>query len=71
MKTHPVDPVALVSGLLFTFAGLAVIADRLWDDVDVAAVTAAGVAIVGLALALLIVARAVTTGDDGRTESGP
>ena len=57
MQTHPVDPIALVAGLLFTFTGLAVIADRLWDGVDVTAVTAAGVAVVGLLLAVVVVVR--------------
>lgn len=57
MHTHPVDPVALVGGLLFTFAGLAVIADRIWDKVDVTVITGVGVAIVGLVLAAAIVVR--------------
>lgn len=64
MKPHPVDPVALVAGLLFSFAGLAVVADRAWAELDVAIVTAAGVAVVGLVLAVLIVTRAVTSSDD-------
>ena len=64
MKPHPVDPVALVAGLLFTFAGLAVIADRLWDELDVAVVTAAGVAVIGQALAVMIVARAILADED-------
>ena len=63
MKPHTVDPVALVAGLLFTFAGLAVVADRAWDELDVATVTAASVAVVGLALAVVIVARALMADD--------
>lgn len=64
MHTHDIDPVALVAGLLFTFAGLAVVADRIWDDVDVTAITGAGVAVVGLALLAAIIVRQLTDPDD-------
>ena len=73
MQIHPVDPVALVAGLLFTFTGLAVIADRVWDGVDVTAITAAGVAVVGLLLAIVVVTRQLggpddPTGGDGTSD---
>ncbi len=59
MDTHPVDPVALVAGLLFGLSGLAILANRQWDGIDVTAFTAAGVALVGLLLAGMIVVRFV------------
>ena len=64
MDSHELDPVALVVGLLFTFAGLAVLADRLWEDVDVTTITGVGVAVVGLVLAGAIIARYLTTNED-------
>jgi hypothetical protein len=60
MDTHPVDPVALVSGLLFGLSGLAILAHQRWEDVDVTAFTAAGVTLVGLLLAGMIVVRVVS-----------
>ena len=57
MDTHPIDPVALVAGLLFALSGAAIIAERNWDDVDVTALTAAGVAVAGIVLAAAIVSR--------------
>jgi hypothetical protein len=63
MRRHPIDPVALVAGLLFTFTGLAVVADRLWDDVDITAITGVGVAVVGLAFLAVIVIRQLPTND--------
>ncbi len=59
MDTHPIDPVALIAGLLFGLSGLAILADQQWDDVDVTAFTAAGVMLVGLLLAGIIVVRFV------------
>ncbi len=59
MKLHPLDPVGLIAGLLFALSGLAIIADQQWGDVDVTAVTAAGVSAVGLLLVALIVHRYV------------
>ena len=64
MHTHDLDPVALIAGLLFTFTGLAVVADRIWEDVDVTAITGAGVALVGLALLAAIVVRQLGDPDD-------
>lgn len=60
MDSHPLDPSALVFGLLFAIAGAAIFADRQWGDVDMTAFTAAGVAVVGLLLAGLVVARYLT-----------
>ena len=58
-----IERVALqIEGLLKqvpTVQASAVIADRIWDDVDVTVITAAGVAVVGLVLAGAIVARAL------------
>lgn len=59
METHPIDPVALISGLLFGLAGLAIFADQQWDDVDVTAFTGAGVMVIALLLAGLVVVRYV------------
>ena len=59
MDTHPIDPIALIAGLFFGLTGLAIIADRQWDDVDVTAFTAAGVMLIGLLLLGLVVARFV------------
>jgi len=59
MDTHRIDPVALISGLFFGLAGLAVFANQQWDDVDVTAFTAAGVMVIGLLLLGLVVARYV------------
>lgn len=57
MDSHPIDPVALVAGLLFSLSGAAIIAERNWDDVDVTALTAVGVALAGILLAAAIVSR--------------
>lgn len=59
METHPIDPVALISGLLFGLAGLAILADQQWDDVDVTAFTGAGVMVIALLLGGLVVVRYV------------
>jgi hypothetical protein len=59
MDTHPFDPIALIAGLFFGLAGLALLADQQWDDLDVTAFTAAGVMVIGLVLAGMIVARFV------------
>ncbi|MDW3219966.1 MAG: hypothetical protein R8F63_15235 [Acidimicrobiales bacterium] len=59
MERHPLDPVALVTGLLFGLAGLAIFADQQWDDVDVTAFAGAGVMVIALLLAGLVVARYV------------
>ena len=79
METHPIDPVALVSGLLFGLGGLAIFADQHWDDVDVAAFTGAGVIVIALLLAGLVVVRYLRLADEpepvdlyaGRTETEP
>ncbi len=71
MPTHDIDPAALIAALPFTFAGLAVVADRLWEDVDVTAITGAGVAIVGLALLAAIVVRQTSDPDDIGRSSPP
>ena len=63
METHPVDPIALVGGLLFSLFGLALLADQNWDDVDSGALTAAGITLIGLVLAAVVVSRFV--GGDG------
>ena len=57
MNTHPIDPIALVSGLFFGLAGLAILAERQWEDVDVTAFTAAGVMLIGASLLSLIIFR--------------
>jgi predicted transporter len=57
MDTHPIDPIALVAGLFFGLAGLAIFADQQWKDVDVTAFTAAGVMLIGLLLLGLVAAR--------------
>ncbi len=59
MKTHPLDPVALIFGLLLTLSGVAILADKQWEDLDVTALTAAVVAVVALALTAMIVYRFV------------
>ncbi|GJM38208.1 MAG: hypothetical protein DHS20C19_15750 [Acidimicrobiales bacterium] len=57
MERHPLDPVALVTGLLFGLAGLAIFVDQQWDDVDVTAFAGAGVMVIALLLAGLVVVR--------------
>ena len=57
MKTHPVDPVALVAGLLFTLSGLVLLADEHWADLDVTALSAAGLTAIGLILAIAVIVR--------------
>ena len=59
MDTHPTDPTALIAGLFFGFAGLAILADQQWEEVDVTAFTAAGVMLTGLLLLGLVIARSV------------
>ena len=59
MVTHPTDPTALIAGLFFGFAGLAILADQEWEEVDVTAFTAAGVMLTGLLLLGLVIARSV------------
>jgi hypothetical protein len=74
MDTHPVDPVALVVGLLVGLSGLAILADRQWEDADVTALSAAAVMLIGLLLAGMIVVRLVAGGteqDEPVDESGP
>lgn len=60
MESHPIDPVALVSGLLLGLAGLAIFADRQWDDVDVTAFAGAGVMVIALLLGGVVIVRQVT-----------
>ena len=60
MDTHSTDPIALISGLFFGLAGLAILANQQWDDVDVTAFTAAGVMLIGLLLLGLVIARFVS-----------
>ncbi|MEM7140726.1 MAG: hypothetical protein AAF548_06790 [Actinomycetota bacterium] len=62
MESHPIDPIALVSGLLFGLAGLAIFAKSQWDDVDVTAFTGAGVMVVAVLLAGLVIVRYVQDG---------
>ncbi len=59
MKAHEIDPVALVFGLLFTLSGAAVLTDRADQRLDVTAITGVAIAIVGLALAVMLVVRLV------------
>jgi len=63
MEPHRTDPIALIAGLFFGLAGLAVFANQQWDDVDVTAFTAAGVMLIGLLLLGLVVVRFVQTTD--------
>ncbi len=60
MDSHPVDPIALISGLFFALAGVSIFADQRWEDVDVTAFTAAGVMLLGLLVAGLAVVRLIT-----------
>ncbi len=72
MESHPIDPVALVAGLFFSLAGLAVLAESQWDDIDVTAFSAAGVMLIGLALLGLVITRfAQGTTDGGEDADGP
>lgn len=59
MKSHRLDPTALIAGLLFALSGLAIVADQTWDDVDVAAIVGGGVAVLGVFLVVLLVTRQV------------
>jgi predicted transporter len=59
MNPHPIDPIALIAGLFFGLAGLAIFANQQWEDVDVTAFTAAGVMLIGLLLLGLVVTRFV------------
>lgn len=65
MDKHSFDPIALIAGLFFGLAGIAMIADQQWDDLDVTAFTAAGVMVIGLVLAAMIVARYVLPDQTG------
>ena len=60
MDTHPPDPTALVAGLFFGLAGLAIFANQQWEDVDVTAFTAAGVMVIGLVLAGFVISRSLS-----------
>ena len=62
MKTHPLDPTALVSGLLFALSGLAIIADQSWDSIDVTAFVGAGVGVLGVFLVVVLLARQLREG---------
>ena len=57
METHPLDPTALISGLLFALSGLAIIANQSWDNVDVTAFVGAGVGLLGIVLVAVLLAR--------------
>ena len=57
MEPHPIDPVALVFGLLIGLGGLAIFADQQWDDVDVTAFAGAGVLVIALLLAGAVIVR--------------
>lgn len=60
MDSHPIDPVALISGLFFALAGASIFADQRWEDVDVTAFTAAGVMLLGLVLAGVAIVRLIS-----------
>lgn len=52
-----INPVSLVVGLLYVAIGLGVLADRRWGGIDLAAISATGAVIAGLAVIVLIARR--------------
>ncbi len=62
METHRLDPTALIAGLLFSLSGAAIIADQTWDNIDITAFVGAGVALLGIFLVVVLLARQLRDG---------
>ena len=58
-------PAWFSSGLLFMSAGFGVLADRVWDDVDLGLVAAISIIAAGVALMVALVSRLVIDRDEG------
>lgn len=74
MTRHPLDATALIFGLLFTLAGIAILSEETWPSIDTTAVVGAWVGSLGLLFIAVLVLRQVrtttTTGQDDRSEPG-
>lgn len=73
MNRHPIDPTALIFGLLFGLAGMAILIDET-ADVDATLVTGAVVGALGVAFVATLVTRQVrmtTAGESHMTVDEP
>ena len=59
MNRHPIDSTALIFGLLFGLAGMAILIDETVPDVDATLVTGAVVGALGIAFVATLVTRQV------------
>lgn len=59
MNRHPIDSTALIFGLLFGLAGVAILVDATFPDVNTTAVTGALVGVLGIAFVAVLVTRQV------------
>ena len=59
MTRHPIDSTALIFGLLFGLAGMAILIDETVPDVDATLVTGAVVGALGIAFVATLVTRQV------------
>ena len=57
LKPRRVDPVSLVTGLLFIAIALAALADRFWVDLDAVLLVGAAVVSIGLAMIAGVILR--------------
>jgi hypothetical protein len=71
MTRHPIDPTALIIGLLFAISGLAIVADAAWPELDTTAVVGATVGGLGVLFVAVLVTRQLRdsshTADPGET----
>lgn len=74
MNRHPIDSTALIFGLLFGLAGMAILIDETLPDIDATIVTGAVVGALGIAFVATLVTRQVrlaaltAPGDDAGSE---
>lgn len=59
MNRHPIDSTALIFGLLFGLAGMAILIDETVPDIDATLVTGVVVGALGIAFVATLVARQV------------
>ncbi len=62
MTRHPLDPTALIIGLLFALSGLAIVADAAWPELDTTAVVGATVGGLGVLFVVVLVMRQLRDG---------
>ena len=65
MTRHPLDPTALIAGLLFLLSGLAIVIDQSWPRVDTTAVVGATVGVLGLFFVVNLVRQQLRAGSAG------